>query len=123
MFSRILNIIYGRNIAAQPLSKIFMSTSSKKKLVCEDGYMTQLTFFESEVTLPVRIDHIVAKDLYCTLKLFSLDCSHCDTAIFYMRQRADLYVTCAERVIYSYQQEALYNDVDSQASTIVHNNE
>ena len=94
----------------------------EKKLVCEDCYMKQLTFFESKVRLPIRIDQVVTKDLYCTLKLSSVDCSHCDT-IFYMRQIADLCGTCCERVIYLYQQEALYNDVDSQASTIVHNNE
>ena len=39
-----------------------------------------------------------------------------------MRQSADLCVTCAERVIHLYQQEALYNDVDSEASTIIYNN-
>ena len=39
-----------------------------------------------------------------------------------MRQRADLCVTCAELVIYLCQQEALYNDVDSEASTIIYNN-
>ena len=39
----------------------------EKKLVCEDCWMTELSFFETEVTLPVRIDHIVTKDLYCTL--------------------------------------------------------
>ena len=95
----------------------------EKKLVCEDCWMTELSFFETEVTLPVRIDHIVTKDLYCTLKLSSLDCSICNTQIFYMRQRADLCVTCAERVIHLYQQEALYNDVDSEASTIIYNND
>ena len=84
--------------------------------------MTKLSFFEAEVTLPVRIDHIVTKDLYYTLKLSSLDCSLCDTQIFYMRLRADLCVTCVERVIYLCQQEALYNDVDSEASTIIYNN-
>ena len=93
----------------------------EKKLVCEDCWMTKLSFFETEVTLPVRIDHVVTKDLYCTLKLSSLDCSLCDTQIFYMRQRADLCVTCAERVIHLYQQEALYNDVDSEGSTIIYN--
>ena len=81
----------------------------EKNLVFEDCYMTKLSFFEAEVTLPVRIDHIVTKDLYCTLKLSSLDCSLCDIQIFYMRQRADLCVTCAERVIYLCQQEALYS--------------
>ena len=94
----------------------------EKKLVCEDCWMTELSFFETEVTLPVRIDHIVTKDLYCTLKLSSLDCSLCNTQIFYMRQRAVLCVTCAERVIHLYQQEALYNEVDSEASTIIYNN-
>ena len=69
--------------------------------------MTKLSFFETEVTLPVRTDHIVTKDLYCTLKLSSLDCSLCDTKIFYMRQRADLCVTCAERAIHLCQQDAL----------------
>ena len=93
----------------------------EKNLVCEDCYMTKLSFFEAEVTLPVRIDHIVTKDLYCTLKLSSLDCSLCDTQIFPMRQTADLCVTCAERVIYLCQQEALYNDVDSKASSIMYN--
>ena len=91
-------------------------------LVCEDCYMTKLSFFEAEVTLLVWLYHIVTKDLYCTLKLSSLDCSLCDTQFFYMRQRADLCVTCAERVIYLCQQEALYNDVDSEASTIIYNN-
>ena len=47
--------------------------------------------FETEVTLPVRIDHIVTKDLYCTLKLSSLDCSLCDTQIF----------TCGKEQIYA----------------------
>ena len=94
----------------------------EKNLVCEDCYMTKLSFFETVETLPVRIDHIVTKDLYCTLKLSSLDCSLSDTQIFYMRQRADLCVTCAERVIYLCQQEELYNDVDSEASTIIYNN-
>ena len=94
----------------------------EKKLICEDCWMTKLGFFETEVTLPVRIDHIVTKDLYCTLKLSSLDCSLCDTQMFYMQQRADLYVTYAERVIYLCQQEALYNDVNSEASTIIYNN-
>ena len=85
--------------------------------------MTKLSFFETEVTLPVRIDHIVTKDLYCTLKLSSLDCSLCDTLIFYMGQRSDLCVTCAERVIHLCQQDALYIDVDSEASTIFYNND
>ena len=70
--------------------------------------MIKLSFFEAEVTLPVRIDHIVTKDLYYTLKLSSLECSLCDTQTFYTRQRADLCVTCAERVIYLCQQEALF---------------
>ena len=83
--------------------------------------MTKLSFFETKVTLLVRIDHIVTKDLYYTLKLSSLDCSLCDIQIFWMRQRADLCVTCAERAIHSYQQEALYNDVDSEASIITYN--
>ena len=95
----------------------------EKKLVCMDCYMTKLSFFEAEVTLPVRIHYIVTKDVYYTLKLSSLDCSLCDTQIFYMRQRADLCVTCAERVIYLCQQEALYNDVNSEASNIIYNND
>ena len=33
----------------------------EKNLVCEDCYMTKLSFFEAEVTLPVRIDHIVTR--------------------------------------------------------------
>ena len=69
--------------------------------------MTKLSFFEAEVTLPVRIDHIVTKYLYYTLNLSSLDCSLCDTQIFYIQQRADLCITCAERVINLYEQEAL----------------
>ena len=85
--------------------------------------MTKLRFFETEVTLPVRIDHIVTKDLYCTLKLSSFDCSLCDTQIFYMRRKADLCAPCAERVIHSGEQEALHNDVDSEASTIIYNND
>ena len=51
----------------------------EKKLVCEDFWMTKFSFLETEVTLHVRIDHIVTKALYCTLKLSSLDCSLCDT--------------------------------------------
>ena len=31
----------------------------EKNLFCEDCWMTKLSFFETEVTLPVRIDHIV----------------------------------------------------------------
>ena len=50
----------------------------KKKLVFEDCYMTQLTFFETGVTLPVKIYRIVTKNFYCTFKLSSLDCSHCN---------------------------------------------
>ena len=89
-------------------SREFLHECSGKKLVCEDCWMTKLSFLETEVTLPVRIDHIVTKDLYCTLKQSSLDCSLCDTQIFYMRHRADICVTCAERVIHLCQQEALY---------------
>ena len=81
------------------LIKNFYMNVLETKLVWEDCWMTKLSFFETKVTLPVRIDHIVTKDLYCTLKLSSLDRSLCDTQIFYMRQRADLCVTCAKRVI------------------------
>ena len=85
--------------------------------------MTKLTFSELEVTLPVEIDHTVTKHLYYTLKLSSLDCSLCDATIFYMRRRADLCLTCVERLITPYEQETLYNDVDSEATTIVFNSE
>ena len=105
------------------LTENFYMNFIEKKLVCDDFYMTKLTFFESGATLPVEKDHIVTKDLYYTLKLTSLDCSLCDTQIFYMRQRADLCLTCAERLITLYEQEALYNDVDSEETTIIYNNE
>ena len=95
----------------------------EKKLVCRECYRTELTFFECEVTLPVEIDHIGTKDLYYTLKFSRLDCSHCNTIFFYMWQRADLCVTCAERLIDLHEQEALYNDVDSETTTIIYNNE
>ena len=82
--------------------------------------MTKLTF-ESKVTLPVEIDRIVTKDLYYTSKLSSLDCSLCDTQIFYKRQKADLCLTCAERLMTLYEHEKLYKDVDSEARTIIYN--
>ena len=91
--------------------------------ICDDCYMMKLTFIESKVTLPVEITHIVTKDLYCTLKLTSVDCFLCDTKIFHMRQKADLCLTCAERLITLFEQEALGNDVDSEATTIIYNNE
>ena len=94
----------------------------EKNWFCAECSMTKLTFFESEVTLPVKIGHIVTKDLYYTLKLSSLNCFLCDTTIFYMRKRY-LCLTCAERLINLYEQEALYNDVDSEATTIIYNNE
>ena len=96
----------------------------EKKLVCGEFYRTEHTFFECEVTtLPVEIDRIVTKDLYHNLKFSSLNWSHCNTILFYMWQGADLCVTCAERLIDLYEQEALYKDVDSEATTIIYNNE
>ena len=50
-----LNIWNSLNILNLSLDKNVI----EKKLVCEDCYMTKLTFFESEVTLHVEIDHIV----------------------------------------------------------------
>ena len=95
----------------------------EKKFVCAECYRTKHTFFESEVTLPVEINHSVTKDLYYALKLSSHDCSLCNTTIFYMRQRADLCAACAKRLIDLYEQEALYNDVDSEVTIIIYNNE
>ena len=95
----------------------------EKKLVCGEFYRMKRILFESEVTSPVEIYHIVTKDLYYTSKLSILDCSHCNTIIFYMQQRADLCVPCAERLIHLWEQEASYNDVDSEATTIIYKNE
>ena len=68
------------------LNENFYMNVIEKKLVYDDCYMMKLTFFESEVTLPVEIDYIVTKDLYNTLKLTSLDCSSCDTIVYYIKR-------------------------------------
>ena len=123
-YSYLFNVVNETNCnVCITLTKNLYMNSIEKKLVCDDCYMTKLTFFESEVALPVAVDHIVTKYLYYTLKLTSLDWSLCDTKIFYMWQRADLCLTWAKRLITLYELEALYNDVNSEATTIIYNNE
>ena len=74
----------------------------EKKLICGKCYRTKLTFFDSEVTLPLEINHMVTKDFYTTLKLSNFDYFICETAIFYTLQRAYQCLSCAERVIELY---------------------
>ena len=85
----------------------------EKKIVCNECYNTRLTFFESEVKLSFGYNYIVTDD-FSTFNCY----------IFYARQRADRCWSCAEYVIELNEQENedIVNDVDFEASTIIHNN-
>ena len=95
----------------------------EKNPICGECYRRKLTFFESEVTLSLKINHIVMKDFYDTLKFSNFNISICETITFCIRERADKCSTCAESLIELYKQEAILNDVDSKATTTIYNNE
>ena len=80
-------------------------------------------FFESEVTLPVEFGPIVTKDFYHTLKIPNFNCHICESTISRIRQRADQCMTCAERLIELNERKEILNDVDSEATIIIYNNE